>query len=89
MFTPWLSGRMPRLDTARHVVVIGGGLAGLAAATVLAERGARVTLLGVPAWALLAFLSDNQDQVSVPFTVNGCLANPRFSAQQSRVDEVD
>lgn len=36
---------MPRLDSARHVLVIGGGLAGLAAATALAERGARVTLL--------------------------------------------
>lgn len=34
-----------RLTEARHVVVIGGGIAGLAAATVLAERGARVTLL--------------------------------------------
>ena len=29
----------------RHVVVIGGGIAGLAAATVLAERGVRVTLI--------------------------------------------
>jgi isorenieratene synthase len=29
----------------RHVVVVGGGLAGLAAATVLVERGARVTVL--------------------------------------------
>ncbi len=29
----------------RHVAVIGGGIAGLAAATVLAERGVRVTLL--------------------------------------------
>ncbi|WP_319805184.1 FAD-dependent oxidoreductase [Micropruina sonneratiae] len=29
----------------RHVVVVGGGIAGLAAATVLAERGVRVTLL--------------------------------------------
>jgi hypothetical protein len=46
------------------------------------------TLLGVPAWALLAFLSDNRDQVSVPFTVNGSLDNPRFSAQQSLVDQV-
>lgn len=29
----------------RHVVVVGGGIAGLAAATALAERGVRVTLL--------------------------------------------
>ena len=29
----------------RHVVVIGGGIAGLGAATILAERGVRVTLL--------------------------------------------
>ena len=31
--------------TPRHVVVVGGGIAGLASATVLAERGVRVTLL--------------------------------------------
>lgn len=29
----------------RRVAVVGGGIAGLAAATVLAERGVRVTLL--------------------------------------------
>ena len=34
-----------RLTQDRHVVVVGGGIAGLAAAAVLAERGARVTLL--------------------------------------------
>lgn len=34
-----------RLGEARHVVVVGGGIAGLGAAVVLAERGARVTLL--------------------------------------------
>ncbi|MFK5645798.1 FAD-dependent oxidoreductase [Ornithinimicrobium sp. LYQ121] len=32
-------------DRPRHVVVVGGGIAGLAAAAVLAERGARVTLV--------------------------------------------
>ncbi|MBM4221434.1 MAG: FAD-dependent oxidoreductase, partial [Gammaproteobacteria bacterium] len=45
VFMPWLNGRAAQLGHARQVVVIGGGLAGLAAATVLAERGARVTLL--------------------------------------------
>lgn len=34
-----------RLDRERHVVVVGGGIAGIAAAAVLAERGAQVTLL--------------------------------------------
>lgn len=34
-----------RLTGGRHVVVVGGGIAGLAAAAVLAERGARVTVL--------------------------------------------
>lgn len=35
----------PRVDGERSAVVIGGGIAGIAAATVLAERGTRVTLL--------------------------------------------
>lgn len=34
-----------RLREPRHVVVVGGGIAGLGAAVVLAERGARVTLV--------------------------------------------
>ena len=34
-----------RSTAERHVAVVGGGIAGLAAATVLAERGIRVTLL--------------------------------------------
>ncbi|WP_432559541.1 FAD-dependent oxidoreductase [Granulicoccus sp. GXG6511] len=41
---PGPSGR-PRTAAPLHVVVIGGGIAGLAAATVLAERGVRITLL--------------------------------------------
>lgn len=35
----------PRADGSQHVVVVGGGIAGLAAATVLAEAGVRVTLV--------------------------------------------
>ncbi|HSO64790.1 MAG TPA: FAD-dependent oxidoreductase, partial [Ornithinibacter sp.] len=31
--------------SARHVVVVGGGIAGLTAALALAERGVRVTVL--------------------------------------------
>lgn len=39
------NGKAERLAEARHAVVVGAGLAGLAAATVLAERGMRVTVL--------------------------------------------
>jgi len=45
-------------------------------------------LLGVPAWALISFLSDNKDELSVPFTVKGSLDNPRFSIHQSLADQV-
>jgi isorenieratene synthase len=42
---PALTGGAARLRESRHAVVIGGGLAGIAAATVLAERRMHVTLL--------------------------------------------
>ncbi len=37
-------GGAERVGDGRHVLVVGGGIAGLAAATILAERGVRVTL---------------------------------------------
>lgn len=42
---PGLTGTLERLREPRQAVIIGAGLAGLAAATVLAERGMRVTVL--------------------------------------------
>jgi hypothetical protein len=45
-------------------------------------------LLGVPAGALVSFMSDNKDEIIVPFSVNGNLDNPRFSIHQSLVDQV-
>jgi isorenieratene synthase len=39
------AGGSARVDRSRHVVVVGGGIAGVAAATVLAERGVQVTLI--------------------------------------------
>lgn len=43
--SPDLNGRLPCLTAPRSYVVIGGGIAGIAAGVVLAERGGRVTLL--------------------------------------------
>lgn len=45
-------------------------------------------LLGVPAGALVSLMSDNKDQLTVPFTVNGSLDNPRFSIQQYLVNQI-
>lgn len=39
------SGGRERVDASRHVVVVGGGIAGISAACVLAERGVQVTLV--------------------------------------------
>lgn len=44
-------GTAPRLPAGRRAVVVGAGLAGLAAATVLAERGCAVTVLEREAFA--------------------------------------
>jgi 2,4-dienoyl-CoA reductase-like NADH-dependent reductase (Old Yellow Enzyme family)/thioredoxin reductase len=41
----WGSGTMGRIAAAMHIVVVGGGPAGMEAARVAAERGHRVTLL--------------------------------------------
>jgi len=45
-------------------------------------------LLGVPSWALVSFLSDHNDELSVQFKISGNLDNPRFSIHQSLVDQV-
>jgi hypothetical protein len=42
----------------------------------------------MPAWAMVSLMSDNRDELSVPFTVHGSLDNPRFSIHQSLVDQV-
>jgi hypothetical protein len=52
------------------------------------HSSAKGVLLGVPSWALVSFLSDNKDELSVSFTVNGSLDNPRFSIHQSLVDQI-
>jgi isorenieratene synthase len=44
LLLPRVNGR-PRADSGTSAVVVGGGIAGVAAATVLAERGVGVTLL--------------------------------------------
>jgi isorenieratene synthase len=44
-------GTAPRLPAGRRAVVVGAGLAGLAAATILAERGCAVTVLEREAYA--------------------------------------
>lgn len=41
----WGAGRIPPASPARHIVIVGGGPAGLKAAEVAAERGHRVSLL--------------------------------------------
>lgn len=45
LMDPSHPGDRDRITEARHVVVVGGGIAGLAAATVLTERGVAVTVL--------------------------------------------
>lgn len=52
------------------------------------HSGTKGVLMGIPAVALVSFLSNNKDELAVPFTVNGSLDNPRFSAHQSLVDQV-
>lgn len=50
--------------------------------------GGRGLFLGLPAKTVLAFLKDNKDEIVVPFTLAGDLANPRFQARQSLVDQI-
>ncbi len=52
------------------------------------HSGAKGMVMGVPAMALVAFMSDNKDDLAVPFSVNGSLDNPKFSVHQSLVDQV-
>lgn len=52
------------------------------------NSGAKGMLMGVPAWAFIKFLSDSKDELSVNFSLNGSLDNPRFAVRQTLVDQV-
>lgn len=44
--------------------------------------------LGLPAAAVLAFLKNNKDEITIPFSLTGDLSNPRFQVRQSLVDQI-
>ena len=52
------------------------------------HSGAKGVLLGVPASGFTSLMSDNNNELSVPFMVEGNLDNPHFSARQSLLNQV-
>ncbi len=52
------------------------------------HSGAKGTLMGVPAWALLKFMSNSSDELKVSFEISGNLDNPRFVIRQSLMDQI-
>ena len=50
--------------------------------------GARGLFFGMPAKAVLWFLENNKDEITVEFTVSGSLDNPRFKVKQALMDQV-
>jgi len=54
----------------------------------LQKAGTKGALLGVPAWALVKFMSDSHDELKVAFSLNGSLDNPRFTIRQSLMEQI-
>lgn len=50
--------------------------------------GSRGLFLGLPATAVLGFLKNNKDEISVKFALAGDLASPQFQVRQSLVDQI-
>ncbi|HTU01543.1 MAG TPA: DUF748 domain-containing protein [Candidatus Sulfotelmatobacter sp.] len=46
-------------------------------------QGALDTFMGVPRGAVVAFLRDRQNRIAINFTIEGDLANPRFSLNEA------
>lgn len=52
------------------------------------QSGSKGIMMGLPAWALVSFLSDNKGELKVEFSLNGSLDNPRFTIRESFVNQV-
>jgi hypothetical protein len=52
------------------------------------QSGTKGALLGIPAWAMVKFMSDSKEKLKVNFEVSGSLDNPRFTIRQSLIDQI-
>lgn len=52
------------------------------------RAGTKGVLMGIPTWAMVKLMSDNQNGLKVDFALSGSLDNPHFSIRQSLLEQV-